>query len=212
MRGAFQSRNLVLAVLGAEILRAEQGIPVGPLAVERGAQAWRWPGRCEVVTLPDGREVLLDAGHNEDGIACLRRELDAGWPGGAPRHGRPWRLIYGALDDKPAAAMLREISVGAERVVLVRPPSPRAIDPRELVRTLPAVDCRIAGDTAAALDAALGDGGSRVVVCGSIFLVGEVRGELRRRFGVPERAAGPWGVAVDEPTPQASPPLPAAGP
>jgi dihydrofolate synthase / folylpolyglutamate synthase len=224
MRGAYQARNVLLAVLGAELLEAEQKLSIGRLAVERGARGWRWPGRCEIVVLPGGREVLLDAAHNEDGISSLKRELDAGWPGGEPRRGEswqgrspgrgvgpakslPWRLVFGALDDKPAAAMLREIAAQADRVILLRPPSPRGVSPLELARSLPERDCLIAEDAAAALDLALAGGDARIVVCGSIYLVGDARRELRRRFGVPPPAVAPW----NEGRPGSEPASPAAG-
>jgi dihydrofolate synthase/folylpolyglutamate synthase len=195
MRGAYQARNLMLAVLGAEILDAEQGLRVGAAAIERGARAWRWPGRCEIVPLPGGREALLDAAHNEDGIASLRRELDTGWPGTGPRSGVPWDLVFGALDDKPAAAMLREIAAGAQRVILARPSSPRGVAPRELEASLPGRDCVLASDPAAAIELALAGGAQRLVVCGSIYLVGDARRELRLRFGVPAPAVANYGEA-----------------
>jgi len=190
--GGYQTRNLAMAVLAAEVLDDEGTVRVDARAVARGVRAWRWPGRCERVVLPDGREVLLDAAHNEEGIAWLRRDLDGGWPGSGWR-GRPaWRLVFGALDDKPAAAMLREMAAGAERVVLVRPPSPRGVDPRDLAGVLAPERIAIAADPVEALDLALADGGDRVVVCGSIYLVGDVRRDLRRRFGVPESATASW--------------------
>ena len=147
MRGAYQSRNLRLAVLAAEILREEQGLAIDAGAIERGARDWRWPGRCELVALPDGREVLLDAAHNEEGIASLRAELASGWPGDVERSRSPWRLVFGALDDKPAAAMVRAIARDAEQVILVRPPSPRGVDPRELQLAVPDRAASIAADT-----------------------------------------------------------------
>ena len=113
MRGAYQARNLRLGVLAAEILRDEQELPIDAAAIERGVGAWRWPGRCEIVALPDGRQVLLDAAHNEEGIASLRAELAAGWPGEASGSPRPWRLVFGALDDKPATAMVSAIATRA---------------------------------------------------------------------------------------------------
>jgi dihydrofolate synthase/folylpolyglutamate synthase len=196
MRGAYQTRNLAMAVLAAETLADERGLPVDAPAIERATRWWRWPGRCERVALPGGREVLLDAAHNEEGIEWLRRELDADWAAverpGSAAPARPWRLLFGALDDKPAQAMLRVIAAGAERVVLVRPPSPRGVDPLELASALEPGRARIASDPSGALDLALADGASRLVVCGSIYLVGEVRRELRRRFGAPEPATAPW--------------------
>jgi dihydrofolate synthase/folylpolyglutamate synthase len=200
MRGAHQSRNLRLAVLAAEILRAEQGLAIDAGSIERGVLEWQWPGRCELVALPEGREVLLDAAHNEEGIASLRAELAAGWPGRSGRSRSPWRLVFGALDDKPAAAMVAAIAGDAGEVILVRPPSPRGVDPRELLSSLPDLPARIATDPGSALDLALAPGCDRVVVCGSIYLVGDLRRELRRRFGVPAPATDPWdGSAADPP-------------
>ena len=198
MRGAYQSRNVRVAVLAAEILAAEQGLSIDAPAIERGVREWRWPGRCELVTLPDGRQVLLDAAHNEEGIASLRAELHSGWPGHSQRTASTWRLVFGALDDKPAAAMLRAIAAAADGVILVKPPSPRGVDPRELQSALGDRDSTIATDPQAALDLALAPGCDRVVVCGSIYLVGFVRSELRRRFGVPAPATDPWDEAGRE--------------
>jgi dihydrofolate synthase/folylpolyglutamate synthase len=227
MRGAYQSRNVRLAVLAAEVLALEQGLAIDGRAIERGVRDWRWPGRCELVTLPDGREVLLDAAHNEEGIASLRDELRTGWPGDPAKRSAPWRLVFGALDDKPAAAMVTAIAAaagpspvgaagagpspvgvggagpspvgvgGAASVILVKPPSPRGVDPRELQSALSDRDSVIAADPRAALDLALAPGCDRVVVCGSIYLVGFLRGELRRRFGVPAPATDPWAEAID---------------
>ena len=43
-------------------------------------------------------------------------------------------------------------------------------------------------DRVAALDLALGFESDFVLVCGSVYLVGDVRMDLRRRFGVPAPA------------------------
>jgi dihydrofolate synthase/folylpolyglutamate synthase len=191
MRGAYQARNMRLAVLAAELLREEQGLAIDDRAIARGAREWRWPGRCELVALPDGREILLDAAHNDEGIAALAAELRSGWPAGAARS-ESWQVIFGALDDKPAAAMAAAIADGAERVILTRPPSPRGVDPRELQPALAGHASLVAPDAPAALDLALASGSGRIVVCGSIYLAGDVRRELRRRFGVPPPATDPW--------------------
>jgi dihydrofolate synthase/folylpolyglutamate synthase len=193
MRGAYQSRNVRLAVLAAELLAEEQGLVIEASAVARGAREWRWPGRCELVVLPTGAEVLLDAAHNEEGIASLRAELRSGWPGDRTKGIGSWRLVFGALDDKPAAAMVTAIGADAASVILVKPPSPRGVDPRELQSALGECETAIAADPQAALDLALAPGCDRIVVCGSIYLVGFLRGELRRRFGVPAPATEPWG-------------------
>jgi folylpolyglutamate synthase/dihydropteroate synthase len=65
----------------------------------------------------------------------------------------------------------------AVRVIVTAPPSPRAMAPAELARVATvagAADVTVADDLAAALASAAA-AGERVVVAGSIFLVGEAR-------------------------------------
>jgi len=98
------------------------------------------------------------------------------------------------------AAIARAVS----RIILVKPPSPRGVDPHELLAAIPGRAATVAADTGSALDLALADGGDRVVVCGSIYLVGDARRELRRRFGVPSPAVAPWEAAADGDPPAAA--------
>ena len=92
--GDYQTSNLALAVRAAESL-AEAGLEVGRGAVEEGIRRCSWPGRCEVVHLPGGTQVLLEAAHNQEGMRWLSRQLE-------DRDGveEKWRVIFGVLDDK----------------------------------------------------------------------------------------------------------------
>lgn len=181
--GEHQLTNLSLAVLAARTLKRLGFARLDVVATQRGAELCRWPGRLETVRLPgEGRRVLLDAAHNPAGSAALAeylRELD----------GR-YDLLFGALKHKQAEASLPPLLADAERVVLTEPPSDRSL-PVEELRSL-------GGDRALrveplwekALDHSLGELDERpLVVCGSLYLVGAVRGALRRRYGIPLAAA-----------------------
>jgi dihydrofolate synthase/folylpolyglutamate synthase len=140
-------------------------------AIASGVAACRWPGRLEAIELEDGRRVVLDAAHNAAGTAVLAEFLD--------RLGRPVDLLFGVLADKDYEEMLSLLSPRAKRIVLTQPPSPRAKDPAELASLLgDREDVFVEPDPNRALDRALTLAGEVLVVCGSIFLVGE----LRRRF------------------------------
>jgi dihydrofolate synthase/folylpolyglutamate synthase len=177
--GPHQVRNLALAVLAAEVL-AERGFERldGP-AIEAGAAACRWPGRLEVIPLPGGRRprrVLLDAAHNPEGAAVLGDFLQ--------QTGTSYDLLFGVLEDKDAPAMFGRLAPGARRIVLTTPASPRARRPEELAPLLPGreLDLQIEPDPAAALDRALDLHGETLVICGSIYLIGEIRKRLRQHF------------------------------
>lgn len=190
LAGEHQLGNLAVAVVGAELLRERGWDRLDRAAVAAGVRGCRWPGRLERVALPGG-EVLLDGAHNPAAARALSRAL-AGLE-------RPCHLIFGALRDKEVESMLPPLAELAERVVLTVPATPRALSPEELRRHLPGRRPSLAPSAAAALDLVLGeapgrgvaapaDRGVLTVVCGSLYLVGEVRALLTRRFGLPTPA------------------------
>jgi len=148
--GAHQRRNAALA------RRALEFAGVGASAMRQGLANVKWPGRLERLS----PTVLVDAAHNEEGA----RALAAAWPDG------DWTLVVGVVADKDARAIVAPLAARARRVIVTAPPSPRALPPAELARMLPGAS--VARDLATALAMAAGE---RVVVAGSIFLVGEAR-------------------------------------
>jgi dihydrofolate synthase/folylpolyglutamate synthase len=180
--GEHQVRNLALAVLAAERL-AGLGFPyLSSAAVTAGAAICRWPGRLEVVELPGGRHVLLDAAHNPEGVQALATFLD--------RQAEPFDLLFGVLGEKDVQEMLPPLAGRADKVFLTQPTSPRARAVGELAALLSGREgVVVEPHSAAGLDRALGGGAALLVACGSIVLVGEIRQLLRARFGAPPPAA-----------------------
>jgi folylpolyglutamate synthase/dihydropteroate synthase len=83
--------------------------------------------------------------------------------------------------------MLGTLASRARRIVLTTPQSPRAKPPHELAALLGDSKGKVfvEPDPGRALDRALALGEKVLVACGSIFLIGEIRKGLRKRFGVP---------------------------
>ena len=160
--GQHGARNAALAALAA------QRLGVSPEAIRAGAAQARWSGRLE--RLPwRGGQVLLDGAHNPDGARALRQallELGVGQVS----------FVFGVAQDKDAPAMLRELRGAMSSLILTRAIlSPRAASPAELARLpgLEGLPVQVADTPAEAL--ALLPAGGLSVVCGSLYLVGEVR-------------------------------------
>jgi dihydrofolate synthase/folylpolyglutamate synthase len=182
--GAHQIHNVALAVRAAETLAALGWSGFDATAISRGAAATRWPGRLETVILPIGRRVLLDAAHNPEGAETLADFLT--------RQPKPVTLLFGALQDKEVAGMLGPLLATGQvgDVVLTSPLSSRARNPEELRASIPAAGRQVLVEPGAttALEKALHLESETILACGSIYLVGAIREELRRRWGVPASA------------------------
>jgi dihydrofolate synthase/folylpolyglutamate synthase len=186
--GRHQRINLALAVRAAELLLDRGWRHFDAAAIRAGTAHVRWPGRLEVLPPPAGgagsgsgvERVLLDAAHNPHGAEALAGFLaEVTAEEGEP----PPALLFGVLDDKEADRMLPLLAERAGTLVLTRPPGDRGRDPAELVGLLPeGCEAEVVDGVEEALERALATAGEAktLVVCGSIFLVGAVRGLLRR--------------------------------
>jgi len=176
LAGAHQARNLATAVLAAEALAEDGFARLKPAALARGVAACTWPGRCEWLHRPGERSLLLDSAHNPSGIEALASYLD--------EVEGPLDLLFGALRDKPAVAMLERLRPRVGRIVLTAPQSERAWDPRTVAAAVGngcTVDCTVEPDLPAALGRALARPGPPLLVTGSLLLVGQVRCRIMPR-------------------------------
>lgn len=160
--GAHGARNAALAALAA--LRLD--LPVQ--AVARGVAAAQWPGRLEVLPWRAGR-VLLDGAHNPDGaqaLAAALRDLGVG----------PLPLVFGAAGDKDIGAVASALRDSVSEVILTRAVlSPRAAEPASLAGLFAGVPVTVTDSPAAALAALADRAAPLALVCGSLYLLGEVR-------------------------------------
>jgi dihydrofolate synthase/folylpolyglutamate synthase len=165
LAGRHQIENARIAVA----LAREIALP--PDAVGSGLSAVKWPGRLETLLTERG-EVILDAAHNPDGAAALATAL-------ARQAREPARvaLVFGAMADKDAEAMLALLAAHATHRFYVSPEGRRAADPARLAVHLPGVVLASVSEALEQARTAVGPGGS-VLVAGSIFLVGAARAHL----------------------------------
>jgi dihydrofolate synthase/folylpolyglutamate synthase len=182
--GSHQYGNLALAVCGAETLAGIGFERIARREIEEGVAGCFWPGRLEWVESGSEVRVLLDGAHNANSAGALREYLDEQVP--------DYTLLFGVLRDKEVGRMLPELAATAAHTVLTTPASPRAVPPGELLPLVRRGAAVVVPDPRAALEVALATG-RPVVVCGSLYLVGAIRSELRRAYGTPP-------PAEDEPT------------
>ena len=165
--GSHQRANAALALDALEAA----GLRVREEAVRRGLTGVAWPGRFQRCG-DDGR-VILDGAHN---------------PAAAARLAQTWReefgattratVVLGVLRDKDATGVIRALATVAARFVAVPVrTSPRTTPAEELRAALTEIAPNVPAETAADLPDALArarrHGGERVLVTGSLFLVGE---------------------------------------
>jgi dihydrofolate synthase/folylpolyglutamate synthase len=192
--GEHQHDNLLVAVRLLEEAQGE-GLHVDLDAAPQALSRARWPGRLEWV---DGDPpLLLDGAHNPAGARTLAAYLA----------GRgPYVLLFAAMNDKDVAGLARPLFPRAAAVVLTRPRLPRALHPAEIATRVgslgadahlrPAV---VHGLALARRLARRAGRGTPVVVAGTLFLVGEVKGLLERLPRAPRRGSGRRGP---RPTPR----------
>lgn len=171
--GAHQADNAAVALALLDALAERWDLAVNEDAVRIGLATVRWPGRLELLdgaVLGLGR-VLLDGAHNPagaDALARALRDLDVTEP----------TIVFGAMRGKKVRAVLRALAPVKPRFVFTRVDDPNAHEPGDLARAWHAVsgrESRVALTTREAMAMADGD---PVVVAGSLYLVGAVRGMI----------------------------------
>ena len=178
LRGAHQIENAGLALAGAALL---DDFGLDAAACAAGLARAEWPGRLQRLTrgpllelLPEGWELWLDGGHNAAAGAALARDL-AEW------RERPLHLVYGMLNTKGAQGFLRPLAPRAETLRAVEiPDEPASLSAEAAAREAAQAGFQAqAGESvAAALREITKDRvPGRILICGSLYLAGQVLAE-----------------------------------
>lgn len=174
LSGQHQRANAALALSAIQMLQAQ--FPVSAQARKQGLETVRWPGRTQI--LQRGRQTLiLDGAHNETSIAALRDWLREQWPN------TPKAVLLGMLQDKRTKHCLKLLASLSNHFYLAPVKSARSLPPSSLAVQL----AQISGNhakikTFQTLNAALAaaDEAPLLILCGSLYLVGEALAILNR--------------------------------
>lgn len=183
MSGTHQADNAALALA---MLRHQSALAIPEAALSAAMEWTRWPARMQILAegplkakLPKGRTLWLDGGHNPDaGVAIAKLLTD----------GPPVHVILGMLKNKDAAGFLKPFADKIASLHAVPIPGHEHHDPKDLCRlvqddmgvsnTYPVATVSEALDRIAATKPS-GD----VLICGSLYLAGEV---LRENEQIPD--------------------------
>ncbi len=166
--GAHQLDNAGIAIAA---LRAS-GLGLGEAAY-RGIAEAVWPARLQrlqgrlAALLPSAFELFLDGGHNAGAGEVLAAQLKT-WSD------KPLDLVVGMKQSKDAAGFLRPLLPYARSVWAVQEPGQHLALPIEAVIEASGDVARPGPDVASALRQISEMAPGRVLICGSLYLAGEV--------------------------------------
>jgi dihydrofolate synthase / folylpolyglutamate synthase len=174
--GAFQVGNVATAIATCEALRG-RGFAITADDVVRGCATVSWPGRMEWF---DSRPaVLIDGAHNPAAMEAMTQSLPE------LAAGRKTVALFAAMHNKDVRTMAGILARLIDDIVVTAPEVERATPAAELAQFFSPPAIPVAGARGAlgvARERAGNDG--LVVVCGSLYLAGEVLTVLRGEDGL----------------------------
>lgn len=183
MHGAHQADNAALAIA---MLRHQKAITIPEAAFTAALEWTRWPARMQLLArgpltalLPSGSTVWLDGGHNPNAGAAIAETL---------QNGPPVHVIIGMLKNKDALGFLAPFADKIESLCAVPIAGHEHHNPEDMCGTaqssLNIFDVRNGNSVADALSQlAKTHAPANVLICGSLYLAGEV---LRLNDQVPD--------------------------
>ena len=172
--GTFQRWNAATAITCCKLM--EDKFPGITAVSESALQSVDWPGRWQRLTLPCGRQLILDATHNPEGSFFLDENLEAL----EKELGRkPW-IVAGTLGEFRAQFLMPVAARHARGLYLLETQQPRTATFDDLRKWVPDhPDFLVRNTDKETLFpeqqcCVIGEPGDTIVITGSIYLLGEV--------------------------------------
>lgn len=178
LKGSHQSINAAVACAAIQALPHFKG---NAASIAHGLATTQWEGRFERVQTSSKtngckKELILDGAHNEHAM----QSLVATWQQEFGNEHRP-SCIFAAAADKDIEAVLQQLAPLVGRWILPQAQSPRlasAEDMRERVRRISEAPISCCEQLADAIE--MSDEAGPTLLCGSLFLVGEMKSQLEQ--------------------------------
>jgi dihydrofolate synthase/folylpolyglutamate synthase len=171
--GEHQRANAALAAMAMQLFGNSTGVPEA--AIFEGARTASWPARMQrlkdgpLTAIVPGVEVWLDGGHNPHAARAIARHLK--------RQDGTTALVSGMLASKDATGFFMPFrSLHPPVFTVPNAPGHRAAEPRELAEAaaMAGLDAKPCTSLEEGLKSAAATGADRILICGSLYLAGEV--------------------------------------
>lgn len=166
LKGLYQPYNACVVLETIEAMR-RQGIEISENAVNYGLSHTNWPARFEYVA----KNVIIDGGHNQDGINALKKSLQA--------LNKNIILVMAMMEDKSYIECIKNISVIAKMVIATELNIERSLKAQQVADIVSGINIpvKVNTDIEDAVKEALEYAGEEdiVCICGSLYLSGEAR-------------------------------------
>ena len=180
MAGVHQSVNLACALQAVRLIM-EQDDAISEETMREGFARATWAGRFEIKKALD-RTFIFDGAHNVAGAESFNMTYQELF------EDKPKTIVMAILSDKDENGIIREVVKPKDTVIAVAAPTPRTEIPEQLVENVRQCVKQVVAQTEESVSDALElalrstQAGDNIVVCGSLYILGEARSWLQDRL------------------------------
>ena len=180
MAGVHQSVNLACALQAVRLVM-EQDDAISEETMREGFARATWAGRFEIKKALD-RTFIFDGAHNVAGAESFNMTYQELF------EDKPKTIVMAILSDKDENGIIREVVKPKDTVIAVAAPTPRTEIPEQLVENVRQCVKQVVAQTEESVSDALElalrstQAGDNIVVCGSLYILGEARAWLQDRL------------------------------
>lgn len=174
--GIHQAVNLSCALMVVRLLMTKES-KISEETMREGFARTEWPGRFEILSV-DGRTFILDGAHNAAGSEAFEMTYKELF------QNKPKTLIMAIMKDKEIPQIISQVVKEGDRVFTVAAQSQleRSETPKDLANRI-GDNATPISSVSSALEEAIRETntGDIVAICGSLYILGEVRRWLRQK-------------------------------
>ena len=174
----FQRINAAIVHVAVNLLNDK--FPVSDFSIDEGIKHTQWYGRWQTIHLKNGKQLILDATHNEEGARFLEQNLIQL----SHQHSIKPHFVFGTVGETRCKAIVPIITKYANSIHLVKSAQLNATDPAMIEAFISDEKIPLYHSNCESIfprkgECAIGNDSDLIIVTGSIYLIGEVLARLQ---------------------------------